>query len=124
VSDPSASVPPALPALPDSPSPPEGFIYLLHWYHRSGRVEHYIGWTQDLEARLKAHYSGSGGCPTTRRYRRASMRGKLVRLWRGTMWGERKLQQALSFPLDCPVCRGHSVETVPCEGRIEAEQPR
>lgn len=101
----------------------EGFVYLLHWTHRSGRVEHYIGWTSDLEARLKCHYSGSGGCPTTRRFRRAGMRGRLVRLWRGTLSGERTLQQTLTFPADCPVCCGREIDTVRCEGRIPAESP-
>jgi len=96
----------------------EGFIYLLHWSHRAGRIEHYIGWTQDLEARMKAHASGSGGCPTTRNYRRAAMRGRLVRLWRGTMVDERTLQHTLTFPVDCPICCGIEVETVRCEGKI------
>lgn len=96
-----------------------GFLYLLHWRDRSGRVEHYIGWTQNLEARMKAHSSASGGCPTTRRFRRTGMRGRLVRLWRGTTRGERRLQQTLTFPLDCPLCCGREVDTVPCEGYID-----
>ncbi len=99
----------------------EGFIYLLHWCSRNGSVEHYVGWTQDLEARLKAHYSDSGGCPTTRRHRRAGMRGTLVRLWRGTTVGERWLQQTLVFPVDCPICCSHEIETVRCEGRVPAD---
>lgn len=115
----SASIPERGPGS-ERPDPLDGFIYLLHWRHRSGRVEHYVGWTRNLEARLKAHYSGSGGCPTTRRFRRAGMRGRLVRLWRGTMWGERRMQQTLIFPVDCPICCDCEIETVRCEGRIEA----
>jgi len=103
---------------------PEGFIYLLHWRHRTGRVEHYIGWTRDLEARMRAHASGSGGCPTTRGYRRAGMRGRLVRLWRGTMSDERTLQQTLTFPLDCPICCGTDIDTVRCEGKIDTDTLR
>jgi hypothetical protein len=103
--------------------PKAGFIYLLHWYDRKGRVEHYIGWTRDLEARLKCHYGESGGCPTTKKYRRAGLRGKLARLWRGTVWGERKLQQTLDFPTDCPICRGELIENVPCEGWVKADTP-
>ena len=101
---------------------PDGFVYLLHWQHRSGRIEHYVGWTQDLETRLKAHSSGSGGCPTTRRYRRAGMRGRLVRLWSGTVRDERHLQQTLNFPLDCPICCGNPIDTVGCEGRAERQE--
>lgn len=102
-------------------SPADGFIYLLHWRDRDGRVEHYVGWTQDLEARLKAHFSDSGGCPTTRRYRKAGMRGALARLWRGTIWGERLLQQTLEFPQNCPICCGGTVGPVACEGWIQAD---
>ncbi len=102
-------------------APPAGFIYLLHWRGPGGRVEHYVGWTRNLEARLKCHFSDRGGCPTTRRYRRGGMRGRFVRLWRGTMWGERKLQQTLEFPRDCPVCRGERIEHVACEGWVEAD---
>jgi hypothetical protein len=98
----------------------EGFLYLLHWQDRTGRVEHYIGWTTDLEARLKQHFSQSGGCPTTRRYRREGMGGRLARLWKGTMQGERWLQQTLLFPTDCPVCAGTAVREVACEGWIDA----
>src|SRR5438128_566262 len=105
----------------ETTSPPAGFIYLLHWRNREGRVEHYVGWTQDLEARLKAHCSDSGGCPTTRQYRQAGMRGVLVRLWRGNVWGERKLQQTLDFPDDCPVCCGRKAEPVACEGWVAAD---
>jgi len=99
----------------------EGFIYLLHWQDRTGRVEHYVGWTTDLEARLKQHFSQCGGCPTTRGYRRQGMGGRLVRLWRGTMQGERFLQQSLLFPTDCPVCAGRAVRDVACEGWIDYE---
>src|SRR5687768_6901668 len=106
---------------PERHTPPAGFIYLLHWYDRKGRIEHYVGWTSVLEARLKAHYGDAGGCPTTRKYRRAGMRGRLVRLWRGTVWGERTLQQTLDFPEDCPLCRGEVMENIPCEGWIEAD---
>ena len=103
---------------------PEGFVYLLHWSHRTGRVEHYVGWSRDLEARMKAHASGSGGCPTTRRYRRAGMRGRLVRLWRGTMSDERTRHQTLTFPLDCPICCGLELDTVRCEGEIDGDRLR
>ena len=98
-----------------------GFIYLLHWQDRKGRVEHYVGWTTDLEGRLKQHFSQCGGCPTTRRYRRQGMGGRLVRLWEGTMQAERLLQQTLTFPPDCPVCSGRAVRDVACEGWVDAE---
>ena len=98
-----------------------GFIYLLHWQDRKGRVEHYIGWTTHLEGRLKQHFSDSGGCPTTRGYRRAGMGGRFVRLWEGTMQAERLLQQTLLFPKDCPLCSGRAVREVACEGWIDTE---
>ena len=101
----------------------EGFIYLLHWQDRTGRVQHYVGWTTRLETRLKQHFSPNGGCPTTRCYRRQGMGGRLVRLWQGTMREERYLQQSLRFPGDCPVCAGMSVREVACEGRVDAPMP-
>lgn len=100
---------------------PGGHIYLLHFQDRKGRVEHYVGWTRHLEARLYRHFSGSGGCPTTTRYRRQGLRGRMVRLWEGTQWGERLLQQTLEFPQDCPVCCGREIENVTCEGWLAVD---
>ncbi len=45
----------------------EGTVYLLHYerpYH--GPMQHYVGFTQDLDQRLKNHQKGKG-CVTTRR---------------------------------------------------------
>ena len=103
--------------------PLAGHIYLLHFQDRKGRVEHYVGWTRALEPRLYRHFCGSGGCPTTARYRKQGMRGALVRLWEGTVWGERLLQQTLEFPQDCPVCCGAPLGDISCEGWVTTDTP-
>lgn len=38
-----------------------GFVYLLHFDKPLCHAKHYIGWTSDLTARIKAHRSGNGG---------------------------------------------------------------
>lgn len=37
-----------------------GYIYLIHFVRPYKHAKHYLGWTQDLSARLTAHRTGNG----------------------------------------------------------------
>ena len=83
----------------------KGQIYLIHF---SGPVspdhtaQHYLGWAQDAQERLKNH--------TAAIVRAAKERGltcHVVRLWNGTRNDERKLKQRKNTPRLCPVCSQH-----------------
>jgi hypothetical protein len=69
--------------------PETGTTYLLHFTDAGGNTAtyrhagHYIGWTQDLAARLEAHAAG-GGARLTEVVRAAGLRFTLARTWPGT----------------------------------------
>jgi predicted GIY-YIG superfamily endonuclease len=70
----------------------EGTVYLLHFkrpYH--GPMQHYVGFTQDLDQRLKDHQEGSG-CVTTRRAFDQGIAFTLARTWSGSRKLERQIK--------------------------------
>ena len=82
------------------------FVYLLHFArpispHHTCR--HYIGYTNDLAARLQCHQLGNGA----RLVQVANARGipfQLVRVWRGGRGLERQLKNRKEAPALCPIC--------------------
>jgi predicted GIY-YIG superfamily endonuclease len=89
-----------------------GTVYLIHFDRRLGNLEnshgyaqHYLGYTDDLDARLEAHRSGNG----SRLMEVVAERGitwRLVRAWRGDRALERRLKHRHNSPRLCPICRG------------------
>jgi len=46
---------------PEQPSPPlQGTVYLIHFERPYKHARHYLGWTVDIEQRLKSHATGNG----------------------------------------------------------------
>jgi predicted GIY-YIG superfamily endonuclease len=82
----------------------EGTVYLLH-YERpfQGPMRHYLGWTTDLEKRLRKHREGTGSL-TTRRAFEQGIAFELVRTWPGNGDLERKLKAQGAQTNACPLC--------------------
>jgi predicted GIY-YIG superfamily endonuclease len=81
----------------------DGTVYLLHYAEPLGRLQHYVGWTSDLDQRLRQHASGDGSTITAR-FHQAGTPFVLARTWPGTRQLERKIKQG--GPANyCPLCR-------------------
>lgn len=84
-------------------------VYLLHLSAPLGsdrhQAQHYLGWAQDVEARLAMHRAGRGA----RMLAVAVERGitfEVARLWLGDRAIERQLKQMGHARRLCPVCSG------------------
>lgn len=87
-------------------------VYLIHFAepignraNRRAQAQHYIGYTDDLEARIAAHREGQGaaimaGC------KRAGVDWAVVRTWEGDRELERRLKRWHKARQLCPECRG------------------
>jgi predicted GIY-YIG superfamily endonuclease len=81
-------------------------VYLLHFSRRicsSRPTQHYIGWTNDLDERLREHRKGKG----SRLCQVARDRGitfALAEVWIGDRQFERKLKNYKNAPKFCPIC--------------------
>lgn len=91
-----------------------GVVYLLHFDrplgdldNPRGQARHYLGYTDDLDARLERHRSGNGA----RLMEVVAERGigwRLVRTWDGDRELERRLKNQHNSPRLCPLCQGAS----------------
>ncbi len=68
--------------------------------------QHYIGYADDLAARLQAHDTGHGA-RLTQVARALGIKWRVVRLWRGDRSFERRLKERKEGPRLCPIC-GHA----------------
>lgn len=100
-----------LPPVADA-EPTVGGVYLIHlarpYVARSGKgvqtVEHYIGWSEDIERRVADHQRGQGA-RILRVVRDAGISFDLVRTWPGEDRNfERKLKNQRDAKLLCPRC--------------------
>jgi len=83
-----------------------GTVYLLHFAAPGpGRARHYLGWTQDLGARLQRHL-GKRGSRLLRAVVAAGGSWTLSRTWfHATRQLERALKQRHQHARLCPICR-------------------
>jgi len=75
-----------------------GTVYLIHFErpigdldNPRGQAQHYLGFTEDLEARLEAHRTGNGSAIMAA-VARAGVGWHLVRTWAGDRNLERRLK--------------------------------
>jgi predicted GIY-YIG superfamily endonuclease len=81
-----------------------GTVYLLHFERPyQGRMQHYLGWTVDLERRVQSHREGTSGSVTTTRAFEQGIGFEVVRTWPGGMDLERLLK-ARGVQNACPIC--------------------
>lgn len=80
-----------------------GTIYLLHFDRPFGHARHYLGWAQDLDARLATHGKAHGPA-LLRAVAEAGIGWRLARTWSGDRYRERQLK-ARGHTRKCPICR-------------------
>jgi predicted GIY-YIG superfamily endonuclease len=78
-------------------------VYLLHFERKYQHAGHYLGYTHDLEARLKQHQAGQGA-RLMEVVTQAGIPWKVARTWDGG-WGlEKYLKRQKNSPRLCPFC--------------------
>lgn len=89
-----------------------GTVYLIHFAQpyraRTGKqkhqVTHYIGWAQDLEARINEHRENRGA-RLLEVVNEAGIDWQVVQTWPGDRKLERKLKNRKKSRCLCPICR-------------------
>jgi len=85
-------------------------LYLLHFEEKLEHAQHYVGITENLEARLKQHANGQGARITQVLFEK-NMHWKLARMWKNaSMQGayERLFKRMKNGVMYCPVCYPYS----------------
>lgn len=80
-------------------------IYLLHFDQPYRHARHYLGFAEDLDARLERHASGHGA-RLMEVVTAAGITWRCVRTWQGGRKLERQLKNRKEAPALCPVCAG------------------
>jgi predicted GIY-YIG superfamily endonuclease len=95
----------------DAPDP--GVVYVIHFDEAYKHARHYIGWTNDLDARLLAHARGAGA-RLMEVIKNAGITWCVSRTRVGDRGSERRLKNR-GMVQRCPVCNGQSprYEVVP-----------
>lgn len=86
-------------------------VYLIHFSkpigdldNPRGQARHYLGYTDDLEQRLKRHRSGNGSAIMAE-VARLGVGWQLARTWNGDRNLERALKRQHNEPRLCPLCQ-------------------
>ncbi len=88
-----------------------GVIYLLHFERSYHHARHYLGYTDDLEARVAAHRAGSGS-PLVAAAVRDGIDFCVAATWSGDRREERRLHRYRNSPRRlCPICRATPAPT-------------
>jgi predicted GIY-YIG superfamily endonuclease len=91
-------------APPPSAPPGEEVVYLLHFSAPYCHAQHYMGTTDDLDARLVLHMTGRGA-RLVEVIVNAGLSFTLARTWKGGRRLERQLKRRHEAPRLCPICR-------------------
>jgi predicted GIY-YIG superfamily endonuclease len=78
-------------------------VYLIHFEKKLHHAQHYLGYTQDLERRMKLHASGRGA----KLMKAVTERGipwSVVRTWDGGRDLETLLKTQKNASRYCPIC--------------------
>ncbi len=82
----------------------DGIVYLLHFNRPLHHARHYMGWTKNLEERLKAHDNGNGA-RLMEVITEQGITWQLARTWKGGRDLERRLKRRHEGPRLCPICK-------------------
>lgn len=77
--------------------------YLIHFDTPYKHAQHYLGYTQDLDARLACHRSGNGA-RLIEVIQNAGIGWRCVRTWPGGRERELQLKARKESPALCPIC--------------------
>jgi predicted GIY-YIG superfamily endonuclease len=78
-------------------------VYLLHFERRYKHAGHYLGYTHDLEARIRAHRLGQGA-RLMEVIAQAGIPFVVARTWEGGRDVEMALKTWKNGPKLCPIC--------------------
>ena len=82
-------------------------VYLLHFARPYKHARHYLGYTSDLNKRLKRHARGDGS-PLIKAVIQARIQITLVRVWYGVDGNyEQHLKKTKNASRFCPYCGGN-----------------
>ncbi|WP_201365820.1 hypothetical protein [Dictyobacter formicarum] len=96
-------------------------VYLLHFEKRYQHAGHYLGWTDDLPARLEAHRSGRGA-RLMEVIKEHGISWQLARVWEdGDRALERRLKRQKAGPRLCPLCHPHVCSLPPRNTLLQRE---
>ena len=87
-------------------------VYLLHFATKLAHAQHYLGSTDDLEARLACHRSGTGA-RLMQVITEQGIAWHLARTWPGGRRQERMLKRYKASPRLCPICNAHAANCKP-----------
>ncbi len=89
-----------------------GTVYLIHFDrplgdldNPRGQARHYLGYSDDLQARLARHREGNGAAIMAA-VARAGIDWTVARTWNGDRGLERRLKKGHNSPRLCPICQG------------------
>ncbi len=88
-------------------------VYLLHFYVKLSHAGHYLGSTDNLEARLECHRKGNGA-RLMEVITSLGIGWHLVRTWPGGRQQERELKRYKASPRLCPICNSRATYHKPC----------
>ena len=80
-------------------------VYIIHLESSIGRCQHYIGYTKNLDQRIKEHRSNHGGSPLLREAnRRGIAREVVIQIPNGDRETEKWLKSHKKAKDFCPIC--------------------
>jgi predicted GIY-YIG superfamily endonuclease len=80
-------------------------VYLIHFNEAFKHARHYLGYAEDLDARLERHRSGDGA-RLLAVLKSAGIAWRCVRTWQGDRKLERQLKNRHNAPKLCAICSG------------------
>lgn len=86
------------------PDTSEGTVYLLHFDRPLAHARHYMGWTNDLERRVRRHRTNSRP-KLMQAVRAAGIEFTVARTWPGSRRRERQLKEQGGHSRHCPICK-------------------
>jgi predicted GIY-YIG superfamily endonuclease len=95
-------------------------VYLLHFdrpISEKHTCQHYIGYAQNLEARIAHHRKGTSKARLLEVAHQRGIGFEVVRTWEGGKDLERKLKNGKNAPSLCPVCRRATEDQKQTQGR-------
>jgi predicted GIY-YIG superfamily endonuclease len=83
---------------------PQGTIYLLHFDAPLAHAQHYLGFAEDLAARIERHRKGNGA-RLVAVFAEKGIGFTVARTWPGDRTEERRIKNLKMAPRLCPICR-------------------
>jgi predicted GIY-YIG superfamily endonuclease len=98
-------------------------VYLLHFERRYKHAGHYLGYTRDLEARIRAHRLGQGA-RLMEVIAQAGIPFVVARTWEGGRDMEMALKTWKNGPKLCPICvQAARMDTQGAQDRSQSRCP-